>query len=350
MVGPLEANLLRSLYVTLRSVFPGVLVIPGDNARFFAAIRPGILDANPQVLLDRAAERQLSLQYVRDYYLFDTLSPLGVDYLQAVLAQEPAVPINRDFQPTCYLKQLAAWAAQVHPSLGATFFNLSRAGSRHLWLCVAFLIVMAVVLSRGGRLSDASAVKINVFLVGGVLMVLEVILILAFQILEGFVYQQLALIIAFFMAGMATGSAVLVRARPRMGNPRKWFIAIQTMLALHLLFMIYLLSRLKEILQTSPSFHLPPSIIFGCLALFSGTLGGLHFSLATQLLELHSMNPRSSGPRLYSLDLAGAVMAVLTATLFLLPVYGLTTTLAALSALCAGGVLILLPHLLPNAR
>jgi spermidine synthase len=350
MVGPLEADLLRSLYVTLSNVFPGVLVIPGDHARFFSAVRPWILDVNPQVLLDRAGERRLSLRYVRDYYLFDTLSPMGVNYLQAVLNQEPAVPINRDFQPTCYFKQLAAWAAQIHPSLGTAFFNLSRAGSRHLWLGVAFMILVATVLSWRGRLSDASTVKINVFAVGGVLMVLEVILLLAFQIVEGFVYQQLALIIAFFMAGMATGSAILVRARPRVGNPRRWFITTQTILALHLLFIPYGLSSLKESLQASPSFHLPPGIVFGGLALLSGTLGGLHFSLATQLLESCSMKQSFSGPRLYSLDLAGAVTAVLAATLFLLPVYGLPTTLKVLSALCAGGVLILLPHSLQSTR
>ncbi|MDD5474924.1 MAG: fused MFS/spermidine synthase [Syntrophales bacterium] len=69
MVGPNQVRILASLRKTLEYVFDEVVVYPGSTARFLASPSPGVLIENPATLVDRSAERDLDLQYVRDYYL-----------------------------------------------------------------------------------------------------------------------------------------------------------------------------------------------------------------------------------------------------------------------------------------
>jgi spermidine synthase len=345
MIGRAEARLLQSVTVTLRSVFPGVLVIPGENARFLAGPKPENLTADPQELIRRIAERKLDLQYVREYYLFDYLNPMRLDYMQAILGQPSSVPINRDFAPTCYFNNLLVWAAQVHPALGETLTALSRVGRPLFWTVVGILATGLLCVSRSAYGTTKNAVMVNVFMVGGIQMVLEIILLLGFQILEGFVYTQLALIIAFFMAGMALGAGLVALLSSRIRNPIRWLIAIQSVLGLYILGALGLLLLLQQQLQTTSQKTLPMSVIFSVLALIAGVLSGLHFSLCVQAFSSSSTLPANSGPKLYALDLFGATAGVLGASLFVLPLYGLTTTMLVLVICCATGVLTLVGNL-----
>ena len=139
MVGPTEAQLLRSVHSTLRSVFPGVLVIPGENARFLASHSLENLTAEPDELIRRLAERRLDLQYVREYYLFDYLNPTRLNYLQAALGQSQPASVNRDLEPTCYFNSLVVATRQIHPLLGEAFLALSRVGRLPFWTLIGIL-------------------------------------------------------------------------------------------------------------------------------------------------------------------------------------------------------------------
>ncbi len=343
MVGRAEARLLQSVAVSLRSVFPGVLVIPGENARFFAGPRPENLTADPRELIRRIAERKLDLQYVREYYLFDYLNPMRVDYMRAILSQSTSVPVNQDFAPTCYFNNLLVWTSQVHPALGEAFTAISRVRLPLFWTVASILSVGLLGLFWRSHGTARNAVMVNVLVVGGIQMVLEIILLLGFQILEGFVYTQLALIIACFMAGMALGAGFVAALSSRIGNPIRWLIVIQSVLALYILGTLGLLFLLQQQLQTIPQKPLPMSVIFSALALTAGALSGLHFSLCVRAISYSSTSPITSGPKLYALDLIGATVGVLGASLFILPIYGLTTTMLALVMCCVAGGLVLVP-------
>ena len=68
-------------------------------------------------------------------------------------------------------------------------------------------------------------VAFNMGVCGAVLIVVEVVLLLVYQIIEGSVYKQMALIISLFMAGLAAGSA-LVRTLRGGGAHRLFMIQI----------------------------------------------------------------------------------------------------------------------------
>jgi len=194
---------------------------------------------------------------------------------------------------------------------------------------------------RSSYATTRQAVMMNVLVVGGILMVLELILLLGFQILEGFVYTQLALIIAFFMAGIALGAGFVALFSSRIGNPIRRLTFIQSLLALYILGLLGLFFLLQHQLQIVPQKPPPLSAIFSMLALAGGLLGGLHFSLGVQAISDPLAPSAAAGPGLYALDLIGATAGVLAVSLFIMPIYGLTTTMLALVSLCAAGVLTL---------
>jgi spermidine synthase len=349
MVGPAEARLLQSVYNTLHSVFPAVLVIPGENARFIASQRMGNLTGDPQELIRRISERQLDLQYVREYYLIDYLNPSRLDYLQAILSQSQSVPINRDFEPTCYFDNLQVWTAQAYPFFGKALEGISRVGRPLFWSVLAAITSVLLCFSRSSYGSTRNAVRFNVLIVGGIQMVIEMVLLLGFQILEGFVYKQLALIISFFMAGLALGPGIVAVVSSGISNPRRWLFLVQCVLAVYLAAALGLFFLIQHQLQSLARIPLPPGVVFPLLAFAGGILGGIHFSIAVQALSKLPVNSGSIGPKLYALDLLGATAGVTVTSLFILPVYGLATTMVASAAFCMAGALMLVCSKFPDS-
>lgn len=347
-VGPTQTQLLRSVHRTLGDVFPGVLAIPGEYARFFASHRLEDLTADPTLLLQRLAERKLELHFVREYYLADYLNPIRLKYLQAVLDQPPAPPVNRDFEPICYLQGLAVSSGQMHPLLGEAFLALSHLGRLPFWAVIGALSGGMVLFWGRGIGSAKGAIRLNVLIVGGIQMVLEMILLLGFQILEGFLYRQLALIIAAFMGGMSLGAGILAGRYSRIRAPRLAFTLVQITMSCYLIGVLTFLSWIHEQVQTSPQTMPPLNAVFSLLALAAGVLGGCHFALGVQALSRLPGYSEAAGPGLYAMDLLGATGGTLVASLFVLPLYGLPTTMLALAIFCLAGSLTLLRKQVPQ--
>jgi len=99
MIGPTLARLLASVQQTLRQVYAEVVVYPGPTARFFAARQSGVLTTDPAVLVDRIRQRELSLQYVQDYYLLFNYTPEKIQFLAQIIETVDQKRINRDFSP-----------------------------------------------------------------------------------------------------------------------------------------------------------------------------------------------------------------------------------------------------------
>lgn len=128
----------------------------------------------------------------------------------------------------------------------------------------------------------------------------------------------------------------------RISNPSRWLFLIQSILAVYLLGTLGVFFSLQHQLQNSPQAPLPVGVVFSLLALVGGILGGLHFSFGVQSVSSLPGSSGSAGPKLYALDLLGATAGVLAASLFILPIYGLTTTMLALAVLCVAGALTLI--------
>ena len=343
-VGPIHARFLASLRRTLAEVFPQVEVVPGERARFLAAPQRSTLELDPQILADRLRERDLGLVHVREDTLADALSPFRLGHLGAILAQLAEGPVNLEFAPVCYLQGLMLWAAQWHPALPRGLDVAAAVTPGQATVALLSMGVAVTLFFWLGPRRYRTAVATCVGIQGASGMVLQVILILAFQILEGFAYLQLALIIALFMAGLGAGTlAVGVAGRLFKHAPGaiRGFAAAQLGATVLPLLLLAALSPAAEGVREGLS-TTAASWAFSAASLLAGILGGVHFSLAALASGAAGAQLRRSGGVLYAVDLIGSAAGALVAGLLVLPLYGVSKTLILLSAASLVGLVAIL--------
>jgi spermidine synthase len=305
-ISPQLADFLRSVHKTLKEVFPQVRALPGARIHFFASKDQGAITEDPRDLIARLRMRGIKTAYVREYYLPFRMSKERMADLASQLEPRPQTPVNRDFIPTAYYFNIALWSVRFQGIWSGLFQSLAKvpfawllAGTVLLWGAVSLLAIGNP--SRTAALTVAS--------MGFTQMGLEVFLLLAFQALCGYVYHQLALIIAGFMAGMALGSWwALPRAASMRVLTRLQGLGAASALVLWALFRIQ---------------PLPGPVLFPVLALFSGVMGGCQFTMAGKVF--HAGREKGAGA-LYGIDLMGSVLGALLLSTFLVPVYGFFKT------------------------
>jgi spermidine synthase len=344
MLGPTQARFLGSINKTLLAVFAETLVYPGDPIRFMAAGRTGGLLADASALAQRIDARNLQLTYIRKEILQDALSPWRLAYLKSVLEGSAEASSNRDFFPICYFHNLMMWANQWHAGMQKSFQLLAAVQFR--WLLTALAAAGAVMVAvfwtghRKFRLAVAGSIVVS----GAVEMVLQVLLLLGFQIVAGFVYRQLTLIIAFFMTGLAVGAGWMAgkhRSVPNSTDGWRRLIRVQALICvLPVGAMLFF-----KLMQGQMHRGLTPGAmgwLFSAVSLITGMLGGMHFALAVMAMAATGVALEKVGGGFYALDLAGAATGVLLAALFVVPVHGIPNTLVLLSAVSAFSLLTLL--------
>ncbi|MGB9604523.1 MAG: fused MFS/spermidine synthase [Bryobacteraceae bacterium] len=318
-VSPELARLLASIHATLRQVFTEVAVLPGETVHFFAARRAGVLVRDADGLEARWRERGIETRYVRDYYFRFRLTPARVRVLEQQMAASPGVRLNRDFAPVGYYYGVTRWSAQFDVRYRAALEAAGRVGFAPVSALVLFAgALLAWRASRGGT---GGAAALAVAAMGFTLMALQVLLLIGFQALYGYVYHQLALIIGAFMAGMAVGSRRALLSG-REGDGRR--LAVTAVAAAVSGLALFAIMRALGAVSAGPGPWLIGHVVFPALAAACGGLGGFQFPVASRLY-FQQGGARGAGA-LYALDLTGSCVGALLVSAYLLPVFGYLKT------------------------
>jgi spermidine synthase len=287
-VSPELARMLSSACLSLKQSFRNALAIPGSRVFFLASDGPLFVD-----IAERIEQRDIKTKLVNRHYLEGMLTADRMADLASATAQ-PA-EMNRDFEPILYYYHLRHWMSQFNFQ-----FGLVQAGLLGL---LGFYLV---------RLRGSSLV---LFASGFAASALEVVLLLAFQVLCGSVYHQVGVIVTVFMCGLALGALVTNR-RTNLGvGSLSWLALAIAGFAALLPFVLPLLSRMGG---SAASLALVKGII-ALLTLVLATLVGMQFPLANRL-EFDGTAAGAS--RLYTADFVGAFLGALLACTLLIPVIG----------------------------
>src|ERR1039457_2306177 len=132
----------------------------------------------------------------------------------------PSTPINRDFAPVAYYFDIALWSSQFNQGYRRLFRTMAGVD---FGVMVAVFAVLLAALVVGGRFLTETRHRLQLAAgcctaaTGFAMIGLEMLLLLGFQAVYGYVYQQLAWLIAAFMAGMALGTWLGMRPAARGG-------------------------------------------------------------------------------------------------------------------------------------
>jgi spermidine synthase len=335
-VSPELAQLLASAHWSLKQSFANILVLPGGRVFFLASDGPLHGDIAAQVEVHGILTKLVNRHYLDAMFTADRMADI-----QRAVSQPAAM--NRDFSPMLYFYHLRHWMSQFTLSFGALQAVL-------LLLLLVYLIrlpVLSILRSRATAEDGRSTAKdgrgpaLVLFASGFAGSALEVVLLLAFQVLCGSVYHQVGVIVTVFMVGLAVGAAWANRAptnleEGRAGCPQhaatarsesapyqrqarclRYLAFAIAALALLLPALLFSLNRLSSAV---PAFVVIQAVI-ALLTLILAVLVGAQFPLANQL---QFDGTATGASQLYTADFVGAALGALLASTLLIPLLGVT--------------------------
>jgi spermidine synthase len=237
--------------------------------------------------LERAA---VPTRLVNRGYLTATFS---ADRLADVArAASQTAQANTDFSPALYYYYLRQWISR---------FNLSFGLAEGL-----ALLALAAYLLRIG------VVPFAIFTTGLAGSALEVVILLAFQVLYGSVYHKVGMIMTMFMVGLAGGALAAERAMARWG--RRDLLRLEIAMAACGAAAPLVLMGLGRLEAGAWA-----NVTFGVLAAIPGALVGMEFPLAGKVIF---KGTTATAAQLYAADLIGACLGAILVSTLLIPLIG----------------------------
>ena len=313
---PLVSLRAASVLSAAASVFPFVEILPGGSVVVTASRQR--LPGDAAVLVDRWRTRGLATRLVTPAYLRYLFDNDRRDILRRLLTA--GSPPNSDERPIAYQVAAATWLSKFFPELIGTGTDRGNAafaprasapGATPRHVLLAAIVVVVFALARWRRRTRAA-------LLAGVAgfsgMVLETVLLLAYQARSGALYERLGILLTAFMAGLAFGAwsvgRLLAVSRP-LRPVRRTSVALLTTSAI-----LGALTATLLVTGVTMGLALAGAMLFGVGASVAGV-----FACATAAAD-EGAAPGS----LYGADLAGGALGSLAAGLILVPIAGLVPT------------------------
>ncbi|MBI4879752.1 MAG: 4Fe-4S binding protein [Planctomycetes bacterium] len=328
----------RSVYQTLRAVFPEVAVAPGERAWLFASPAPEVVTSDAALLEKRFRALSPRDESVPPEIFASLLPPERAAAAQALFAEtaglDPESLVNRDERPVTLFLNLLVLGAESGGRLARVLKALRAAGP------AAFLIPLLVFLAlrlayRATTRVAARAGGTNGALLlaaaGGVSMCLDILLLVSFQNRFGHLFLSVGLLSALFMLGLCAGGLLGVRLFRRAEGFAFWpahaalFPAVALCLALPLL---------VDLLAKAPSDLAHTAYL--ALFLVAGGACGVAFPAAGYYVERAAKGTGRVAGLLETADHWGGAAGAAVAGVLALPLLGLAWTCVLLAlALCA---------------
>ncbi len=299
-ISPELGRFLSTLDNTLKGIFAQTAVVPGDMNIFLASDSPLTLDV-PE-LVQRIDALRLKTRYVTPEMLPARLNPLRIRTLKERIQPGQGL-INSDLAPVCYFFNSVLWSTQFK-SLESRILAF-LAGIRQFWLLDVPLLLFILVLIFFRITNKASSFfLIPLAVLGLTTIACEIMVLIWFQSLYGYVYQRVALLLASFMAGLAVGA---LRGSKRTSVRYGQVIITQACIVLLVLVM-------RVLSETTPA----ETVFFGALFLL-GYFGGDLFIVSNRLFIKDSSQTGLG----YGWDLLGSFLGAVCLSSILIPLAGL---------------------------
>ena len=276
---------LSIIYATLKSEFQYVEIYP-LNEDFLLASNASL----SKKISEKISLSNIQNQYVNEYYFDDELLKIRSDKVYEQLSKN--VALNLDFSPVFYQSQIKLWLSK---------FDIKY-----------WIPAILIILFSGFFFIKAGSVYKGVFAAGFTSTSVEIILLLVFQVVFGYVYAVAGIFIMIFMGGLALGSYYLpkyISINKRTFRKIQFGISFFAFL-LPLIFLMVKNINLNDYLLFT---------IFTILLLVISVLTGGIFSLASKIIKEDYATIASNA---YGLDLLGAATGALLFTIYLIPTLG----------------------------
>jgi spermidine synthase len=323
-----------SILMTAGEVFAHIAIVPGEENIFMASSMKEALDLSPDRMDRRLKEYALLLRLISLPHLSYRLDPERAEWFRSTIRDSQA-RANQDLAPMGLWYTIAFDNALHDPSLRRFFAMLEKYGFVFLLLTSFCIGVAGFALSRRSLAVPICFVTLTT---GFSAMVLELLLILIYQVWSGYVFHEIGMLITMLMTGMALGALSAGRCLKKFGSAFRALVATETVLALTGLIVpaIFLMTGLYR----GPG-QLSARLLLMLLLFLSGFFAGVEYPIAVEAYRTIRPQRTAVGP-IYGLDLLGGFAGGIAGGFFLFPVVGLVKTCIFLFAVKVCGILMLL--------
>ncbi|MBL7158337.1 MAG: fused MFS/spermidine synthase [Candidatus Omnitrophica bacterium] len=337
-----QAMFLESLSQTAESVFPDVKIIPGNTAYFLLSKNEGLISLDPEFIAARLAKKGIHTLYVRDYYLFSLLSRERQSYLKNALGRvQNAVRINFDLSPISYFYDTVLWSSYLSFSLSKFFMYFTTPRLLLISVTGIFALFFVFLFLRRGKGFVRHVTLLALGTTGMSEIAFQIIIVLSFQALYGYLYYKIGIIITSFMLGLGAGGMYMTRKLDLIKNPYGAYIKIQWLVVAYPIFLLLCIKAFGG-LRSEPFYSIGGNI-FAFLPLIAGFIGGLQYPLANRIyLGSRGTEVSRSVSATYSVDLLGSFVGALCVSALLMPILGIPVTCFLLVLLNTATLILLL--------
>ncbi|HSW68509.1 MAG TPA: hypothetical protein VLH16_08005, partial [Bacteroidales bacterium] len=311
------AAMSRSIYATLKEVFRYVRVFPGEGSNIFIASNTSYIMYTSASSMSRKIEAKgIDVTLLNQPYLEHRTLPWWSENFYASIYNWETAALNKDFEPGAVFESMLYFSEMFTPGI-AVILDAARNYGRYI-LIAGFLaaVIMVAFLRRRGDVPFA------IFTTGFAGMLLDLIIIFAFQAIFGYVFYWIGILVSVFMAGAALAALKITNLLPTLKNPVNAFVKTDIAVLAFCIVIPFMLIVLHNYTFNGIPVVLSKSI-FVVMSFACGMLVGSQYPLACHILKAQGKGEGRTAGLLYGLDLFGGWFGGVLGGLLLLPLLGL---------------------------
>ncbi|MDI6839362.1 MAG: spermine synthase [bacterium] len=335
-------NLNACILNTLEAVYPYVQVIPGDFNLFLASTSNKITLINHNLLSHRLNGRELKVSLITPPHIEYRLHKRWLNWFLTSI-ENSTKKINDDFSPIGVFYSLSYWNAMFSPNIREIFNRIERVNLLLFAILLSIFTIPFLIVCLKIKRFAYIGVPLCIGTTGFAGMIFDLALVFTFQVLYGYIFRQIGLLVTTFMVGIAVGGITMTSF---LGRIKKDFISFTELEVAIILFSILLpliFLKFSPHLEQSAVRHINLCAgLFLVMAFFSGILIGAEFPLANKIYLKTSNNLSGTAGLLYGADLFGGWIGGIVGSVVLLPVLGLLKTCIVVIMLKVSSLIILI--------
>lgn len=320
----------------LKKTYAYVRIIPGDYNIFLASDSASLNNVDSGLIEQRLRQDNINADILTPGYIDYRLDKSRLEWFDHSLIGATK-KVNRDFAPFAVYQMLTLWNKQFSMPLTHALRTLGGLKTSNILLIVLLITAALLFVFYYNKKLSGSGVAYSIATTGFFGMMMNLILIFSFQVIHGYVYYWIGLLISVFMAGAACGSIIMSMNAAKIKNSLSLFVKLELMIILFSYLAVIIIinsAMLKQQLLLS---------FFAALFLISGMLAGLEFPLAAKMyLDKSNKQVGTASGVLYFCDLMGGWVAGMVGGVVLLPVLGLFNCCLVIIALKLSSLVVLL--------
>ncbi|MFA5089563.1 MAG: fused MFS/spermidine synthase [Candidatus Omnitrophota bacterium] len=314
-ISPQMRDLNASILNSLKDNFRYVRVLPGDYNIYLASSCADVSLVVPSEVSRKIKQYNIKTSLLLPSYLEYRLDKKWESWFLSCL-KGAIKRKNTDFTPFAVFQMLLIWNSQVSPYFDRILNPLKYLELGHTAIFIFLMVLFLFFYKQASRKRIGLLYCVGTTGFSGLF--INLILIFSFQIACGYLYRQISVLIAVFMAGIASAGIIMTHMVPkirRIIQGSLLFIALESLIAVFSCYLGW------SIVSQGTRVYSPLFFIFS--SFLAGLLVGGEFPLALSLYKNSKGDTTEAVGVVYGVDLIGGVIAGILGGVVLLPVLGL---------------------------